>query len=129
MVRRILAGITFSAALVSGASAHAVWGWMQGAAVGDFNDTDWDILKTTARDTLDNAPDGEQVNWRNDDSGNRGAMKALMTFQFEGSTCRRMAFLNVNAKNQRGVANYNLCRQSDGTWALVADSTVAAVAG
>ena len=53
---------------------------MRGAAVQDFTEADWDIVKTNALSTLDSAPDGEQVNWRNERSGNKGAMKAIMTF-------------------------------------------------
>ena len=83
-----------------------------------------EILKATARDTLDSAADGEQVNWRNEETGNRGAMKAIMTFSYQDTTCRRMAFLNVNSKGNRGVLNYNLCRQSDGTWGFVSDSEI-----
>ncbi len=112
--------------LVFTSDAFAFWGWMRGAAVQDLTDADWEILKANARNTLDSVADGEQVNWRNEETGNRGAMKAIMTFRYENQTCRRMAFLNVSSKGQRGVANYNLCKQPDATWKFVADSVVVA---
>lgn len=104
--------------------AHGFWGWMTDGASAQFTEADWDILKDTARETLDAAADGKQVNWRNSETGNRGAMKALMTFMYEESTCRRMAFLNVSSDGTRGVLNYNLCRQADGTWGFVSDSEI-----
>lgn len=114
------------ASVFGAANSYAVWGWMRGAAVGEFNDADWEMLKETARSTLDTAADGVQVNWRNDDSGNKGAFKAIMTFRYEDQRCRRLAILNINHKGERGVANYNLCQQTDTTWKFVADNAVTA---
>jgi len=111
---------------LSSSSAHAIWEWINDSAVSEFNDADWEILKSTARETLSNTPDGDQVNWKNEASGNRGAMKPLMTFSYDGHTCRRMAFLNVNHKGIRGVLNYNLCQQPDATWMFISDSEVTA---
>ena len=123
-------GLTFAIVLlgmlVVTPSTYAMWGWMRGAALGEFTDADWEILKATSRSTLDTSADGEQVNWRNEETGNKGAMKAIMTFRYEGQTCRRIAFLNISHKGQRGVTNYNLCQQADETWAFVADSAITA---
>ena len=125
MGRMALTVLVCVVGLAAASNASAFWGWMSGAAANDFEDSDWEILKATARDSLDNASDGEQVNWRNEATGNKGAMKAIMSFRHGGKDCRRMAFLNVSNKGQRGVANYNLCRQDDGSWGFVADSEVA----
>lgn len=103
-------------------NASAFWGWMRGAAVNQFDESDWTMVKATARSTLDSAADGEQVNWRNEATGNKGAMKVIMSFQHQGQDCRRTAFLNVGKNGDRGVVNYNLCRQADGSWGFVADS-------
>lgn len=124
MTRNLTLATVLITSLFVASDASAVWGWMQGAAIGEFTDADWEILKIKARSTLDSVPDGTQVNWRNDDTGNKGAMKAIMTFRHTGQTCRRIAFLNVNHKGQRGVANYNLCQQPDDTWKFVSDSAL-----
>lgn len=126
MTRKITLLTVLLALLVLTSDAYAVWGWMRGAAVQNFTEADWDLIKSNARSTLDASPDGEQVNWQNEDSGNKGAMKVIMTFQYDNQTCRRMAFLNISRKGQRGVANYNLCQQPDATWMFVADSAVVA---
>ena len=129
MTRKITLLTVLVALLALTSDAYAVWGWMRGAAVQNFTESDWDLIKSNARRTLDASPDGEQVNWQNEDSGNKGAMKVIMTFQYDNQTCRRMAFLNISRKGQRGVANYNLCQQPDATWMFVADSAVVAENG
>ena len=124
MTRNITLLMMLLSLLVLTPDTYAVWGWMRGAAVEDFTEADWDLVKSNARSTLDSAADGEQVNWHNEESGNKGAMKVIMTFQYDNQTCRRMAVLSISRKGQRGVANYNLCQQPDTTWMFVADSVV-----
>ncbi|MEE4361468.1 MAG: RT0821/Lpp0805 family surface protein [Pseudomonadales bacterium] len=115
------AALTF---LVGVAPARSNWAWMGGSAVLEFTDRDWEILKAEARRVLDEVDSGVRVDWRNEESGNSGAIKALMTFTHEGMTCRRLAFLNLSKKGVRGVSNYNLCRQDDGGWAFLSDSEI-----
>ncbi|MFT4825163.1 MAG: surface antigen [Halioglobus sp.] len=124
MPRHYALTTVFVVSLAVASEAFATWNWMRDATLAQFNDADWSVLKATARETLDSADDGKQVNWANEDTGTKGAMKAIMTFQYEGQNCRRMAFLNINKNGERGVSNYNLCRQPDGSWAFVADSVV-----
>ena len=110
------------AALLVAPSAFGMWGWMRGAALGDFTDTDWEILKATAEQAFNEAADGERVDWRNEETGNSGAIKPLMTIQHELGQCRRVAFLNVSARGRRGVSTHSVCRQEDGTYKFVSDS-------
>ena len=106
-------------------TAQAQWGWMRDSAASEFTDADWDILRSEARRVLDEVESGVRVDWQNEATGNGGAIKALMTFEHQGKTCRRVAFLNISSKGRRGQANYNLCRQDDGTWGFISDSEVA----
>jgi len=106
-------------------SAQANWRWMRDSAASEFTDADWEILRSEALRVLDEVESGVRVNWENQATGNSGAIKALMTFEHQGKTCRRVAFLNVSSKGRRGQANYNLCREDDGRWGFVSDSEVA----
>ena len=108
--------------------SHAVWQWMRGAVLADFKDSDWDMLKATARQVLNEKPDGEQVNWTNPETGNRGSIIALETFTHEGDRCRRAAMRNISASGKEGRATYNLCRQSDGDWIYLSPSALHAPA-
>jgi surface antigen len=98
--------------------------WMRDAAIVEFSDSDWDILRSEVSRVLNDVDDGEQVNWRNQATGNRGALKVLLSFDWQGQHCRRLAALNVNAKGVRGVMTQNLCRQDDNKWMFVSDSAI-----
>lgn len=106
--------------------SHAVWQWMRGAAVTDFRESDWTILRATARDLLDNKPDHEQVNWANPETGNRGSLIGLATFTHDGRKCRRTAMRNLTVRGRDDRAAYTLCRQSDGDWIFVSESALLA---
>ena len=112
--------------LVAALPGHAVWHWMRGAAVTDFSDSDWELLKETAADVLNNRPDREQVNWSNPDTGNRGSLIVLATFTHNGQVCRRTAMRNLTFRGRDEKAAYSLCQQADGTWQFVAESTLLA---
>jgi surface antigen len=125
MSSRTLAVVLLSALfLVPSLAADASWRWLRGAAVAEFTDADWDILKGEAQRVLNEVETAVRVDWRNEDTGNSGAMKVILDFDYDGSHCRRLAFLNLSAKGVRGVANYNLCLQADGTWKYLSDSEV-----
>jgi len=111
--------------LLAAASAQAQYRWMRDTAARDFTEADWEILRAETRRTLEEVDSGVRVDWKNDATGNGGAIKPLMTFEHQGTTCRRVAFLNITSKGRRGQANYNLCRQEDGSWGFVSDSEVA----
>jgi surface antigen len=98
--------------------------WMRDAAVTEFANSDWDLLRSEVNRVLEEAEDGEQVNWKNPETGNRGALKVIMSFEWNDQRCRRLAALNVTKKGTRGVMNHNLCRQADGAWKFVSDSAI-----
>ena len=110
--------------LLLAAPSHAVWHWMRGSALSDFSESDWEILKDTARVVLNEKPDREQVNWTNPDTGNKGSIMALATFQHEGRTCRRAAMRNITHRGREDRAAYSLCQQADGDWIFVAESAL-----
>ncbi len=122
MARFSLTLFAFIVLLTASLPAAAVWEWMRGAAITDFTDSDWVILKAEARRVLDEVADKVQVDWSNPETGNGGSMKPLATFDVDGQTCRQMAFKQVTAKGIEGQAVYHLCRQDDLTWKFVAAS-------
>ena len=111
--------------MLGGVPAEAQYRWMRDTAAREFTAADWDIVRAETRRTMEEVESGVRVDWKNEATGNSGAIKPLMTFEHQGRTCRRVAFLNVSSKGRRGQANYNLCRQDDGSWGFVSDSEVA----
>lgn len=112
--------------LTAALPGYAVWHWMRGAAVTDFHESDWAILKEAADDLLNNRPDREQVNWSNPDTGNRGSLIVLATFNHQGQVCRRAAMRNLTFRGRDEKAAYSLCQQEDGSWQFVAESALLA---
>lgn len=125
-LRRSITACLAVCLLAAALPGHAVWHWMRGAAVTDFNDSDWALLKETARELLDNRPDGEQVNWSNPDTGNRGSLIVLATFSHQGQVCRRTAMRNLTFRGRDEKSVYSLCQQPDGTWQFVSESELLA---
>ncbi len=122
MARFSLILFVFIASLTLSLPAAAVWGWLRGAAITEFTDSDWVMLKAEARRVLDEVDDKTRVDWTNPETGNGGSMKPLTTFEVDGHTCRQMAFKQVTAKGIEGQAVYHLCQQDDSTWQFVAES-------
>ena len=122
--RRALGACFGLCLLVAALPGHAVWHWMRGAAVTDFHESDWTILKQAADDLLNNRPDMEQVNWSNPDTGNRGSLIVLATFSHQGQVCRRAAMRNLTFRGRDEKAAYSLCQQDDGRWEFVAESAL-----
>lgn len=122
--RRIAVSSLLLTTAVVSASSHGVWQWLRGAALTDFKESDWEMLKETARVVLNEKPDNEQVNWSNPDTGNRGSIIALATFTHDGRVCRRAAMRNLTFRGRDDRAAYSLCQQTDGDWIFVAESAL-----
>jgi surface antigen len=112
-VTRLLACVAL-VALLAPASGLAAWGWLTSTVMSDFDEADWSRLEATTREAFDDAKDGERRDWSNPGSGNRGAVKPLLSFTQGGRPCRRMAFLSIGTRTGRGVATHTLCRDPDG---------------
>lgn len=123
-LKPLLSGLVLIALCTTATPGHAVWQWMRGAALTDFSESDWVILRETARDVLDNKPDHEQVNWSNPETGNRGSIIGLATFAHEGQKCRRAAMRNLTFRGRDDKGAYTLCRQDDGEWIFVSESAL-----
>jgi surface antigen len=124
MARRSMALAILVTLSVVALPASAFWAWMRGAALDDFTERDWEILKAEARRVLDEEPDGTRVDWSNPETGTGGAIKPLRTVESEGRTCRQTAFRQFTASGKKGQAVYHLCRQDDGTWRFIAESSL-----
>jgi len=122
-----LSGALIVLLCIQAVPAQATWQWLRGAAVSDFKESDWAMLKDTARLVLNEKPDNEQVNWSNPETGNRGSIIALATFRYDGQRCRRAAMRNLSFRGRDDKAAYSLCQQADGEWVFVAESTMTTI--
>lgn len=119
MTQMIRASLLLSALLllpaVSMAEGGGMYGWLRASPVQVFTQEDWEMLRKTARETLDDAPDGTNATWRNDDTGHSGSTMVISTYEEDGRRCRKATFTN-EARGMKGVQTHRLCKANDGTW-------------
>ena len=105
--------------LLMGSMPVQAWKWLETTPASKFNDDDWSLLKSTARDLLDNGQDGEIREWDNPDTGNSGKIKIISSSDSDGKKCRKTAFKNIASfYSLSGQQVHRLCKQSDGTWKI-----------
>jgi surface antigen len=88
--------------------------FLRESPIGWLDDQDRAILRATI-DAVMAAPDGTTTDWLNPETGSRGRLQVLDTFEDFGTTCRKLKMLN-EAKSRKAGAIYQLCLSSDGQW-------------
>ncbi|MEM6902647.1 MAG: RT0821/Lpp0805 family surface protein [Pseudomonadota bacterium] len=98
-------------------AAGVLLGGFLGNEVGASLDrADKAYMQQTAARTLETAPTGSSVPWRNPDSGNSGTVTVDRTFERDsGQFCREYRH-TVEIGGQTEVMTGVACRQADGTW-------------
>ena len=109
----------------SGALAATAIGALGGAYLGSemgrsLDRADQMYMARTTQDTLETAPVGRSSSWQNPDSGNSGTITPTRTFVSQtGQNCREFQqSIMVGGKMENGYGT--ACRQSDGSWKIVA---------
>jgi surface antigen len=118
MEQHLMRKITIALGLGLVLSTHASavnWGFLQFSPTNHFNEQDWELLRQTGREALENGVDGDIQGWRNPETGAYGTVQPLDTTQNRGRTCRRTVLYN-NAGGASGTSRFTFCRDDDGTW-------------
>lgn len=87
----------------------------QQSALTELSDSDWQILKSKAREVLKTSFDGENNVWKNNETGNSGVIQVLSTHTENDSFCRNTQFINT-ANNVTSTTVVMLCATEDGKW-------------
>jgi surface antigen len=115
--RTVLVAAAIGVSLLSAPVFGQGFNWLSNAPVRHFTDKDWEILRSTMRETLDNGANGSKVTWRNPDTGNHGTIEPLDTYVQNGLRCRRTAIANY-AGGLSGQGVHSLCKAEDGDWKI-----------
>ena len=83
-----------------------------------FTEKDWELVRSAARDLLNNHKDGESVTWKNDDNGHNGKLTVLNTYAEFGTTCRRMRVFS-DAIEVSATRLVNMCKNKEGLWKVL----------
>ena len=84
------------------------------SALNTFTDSDWALLKTSAKTALNYHPDGNTLQWLNNETGHSGKVTPLSTSTANDRVCRNTEFVNIAGDNS-SITRVNLCNQG-GKW-------------
>ena len=98
----------------------ALGGAFLGSEIGKSLDkADRAAIANSTHQALDKTPSGQQVAWRNPDSGNSGTVVAQPAVKADtGEYCREYA-QTIQVGGKREKAYGKACRQPDGTWKII----------
>ena len=94
----------------------ASWSFLKGSVYAELTPEDWEMLRSTGRDLLDNHGDGSSKSWRNEATQTSGEISVLETLEQDGMRCRWLSFRTAKGENSSPTAKYLLCRVEDGSW-------------
>ncbi len=87
--------------------------------VANLTDTDKQLLLNVLTRTLQDAQDGEVVEWHNPDTGHHGDFRVLDTHEDFGTICRNV-LIRTFAGGLEGGGRYRLCKRADDDWRFAA---------
>ncbi len=94
----------------------ASWSFLKGSVYADLSAEDWELLRSTGRDLLDNHKDGTSSTWRNDSTNANGEISVLETVERDGRNCRWVTIRTSKNGNTSPATKYLLCVVEDGRW-------------
>lgn len=121
MKSRCLSAVTCLLLLILTAGAVqartvASWSFLKGSVYAELTPEDWEMLRSTGRDLLDNHKDGSSKSWRNETTQASGEISVLETLEQDGMRCRWLSFVTSKGENSSPTGKYLLCRVEDGSW-------------
>jgi surface antigen len=76
-----------------------------------------EVMHDAARHALNYGKDGESTRWENPETGAKGILTPLDSYEEKEMFCRRLeAFNEVGGASGRSV--FVFCRQEDGNWLI-----------
>ena len=105
-----------TAGAVVQARTVASWSFLRGSVYADLSTEDWELLRATGRDLLDNHKDGSSRSWRNDATNASGEISVLQTIEQNGRSCRWVTISTSKNGNSSPATRYLLCVVEDGRW-------------
>ena len=116
---KVVVGFSLLLLLTAGAlqaRTIASWSFLKGSVYTDLTTEDWELLRATGRDLLDNHKDGSSKSWRNDATNASGEISVLETVERDGRSCRWVTISTSKKGNTSPATRYLLCVVEDGRW-------------
>jgi surface antigen len=118
MTRNIVPVLALAAAVLCSATAGAFNTlFMRDTPMSAMSDEEFAVMESTFYDALDNAADGDTVEW-GDAAGANGLITPGKRFEMNGLDCREAAYHN-RAGGFEGKGTMRFCKDTDGAWKIV----------
>jgi hypothetical protein len=117
--------VTFALALGQWITPMQAWAlnWyplLQGTPFEQFEEDDLQFFIAASRKTLNETPDHQTVRWENPETGRRGEMTAVESFEWQGRPCRQVRVINESEGKKSNNLLY-ACKV-ESRWKLVSPS-------
>jgi surface antigen len=107
--------VTFLLAVLAAPVTAQNIGFLHKGPVAYLSEDEKDKLKETVSSALNNAVDGETVEWSNPDSESEGPITVRDTHTDYATTCRSIRTVS-KAGGREGGGVYRLCKAEDDCW-------------
>ena len=102
-------------ALTSHAVAAANIGFLTRGPVAYLSQAEFEMLNAAVDKALEDAEEGEAIEWSNPDSGHNGTVTLLDIHEDFDTVCRTLR-VYTEAAGRRGGGDFRLCLADDDTW-------------
>ncbi|WHQ46434.1 MAG: RT0821/Lpp0805 family surface protein [Candidatus Midichloria sp.] len=104
---------------VAATTTGALAGGIMGHSIGDQLDhADIEAINRTQQKALEYAKTGQQVSWKNPDTGASGYVVPTKTYVMHGQNCREYTqTVKIGGKTQEAFGH--ACRREDGAWEII----------
>jgi surface antigen len=103
-------------ALTASPGEAANLGFLEKAPAGQFDETDWKLVRQAVQAALSDTSQEATRSWHNEANEHQGTVRILKSWQdSQGRPCRRFR-LDNSAGGYKGSYTNDACQQADGNW-------------
>lgn len=84
-----------------------------------FNNEDWDVLRLSIQQALDDNDDGHAMSWTNHKTKHSGVIVPASVHLFQGQRCRQTAITIFDQNQMSSSGSYKFCQQQGQEWRRV----------
>ncbi len=106
--------LLFTSFTVSGSNL----GFLVDAPIANMDSTDTALMAKAIQRSLTENKDNEPEKWENQDSGNKGTLTPLKTYDAYNSRCRKLK-IHSEAGGETAVSEFDFCLTESGEWKIL----------
>lgn len=93
-------------------------GFLKDAPITHMDSTDTALMAETIQRSLTDSKDNEPASWENQNSGSKGTVTPLKTYDAYNTSCRRLRIQN-EAGGESASSEFDFCLTKEGEWKVL----------